>query len=471
MIKLPDWTKNTELSQICIRTSQKVAQGSLSYIRAIWKRIINWKSYPLDCINIYECQGKYSLYHFQNNILIHSQNITVKDQDWKEYIKRHKNLPLYFIVQGQDCEFRSLPTKQLQIWDRFLLLNQIKTNEFKPNDLVSRYQLKYSSEKIDVFVSIRANDQLLQIFKILHSFKNPICGILSWDLEQSLIMKKYAGISNLTRAWIVTIIPIDKNQFTILILFQEKILLQRIISISNAEDLEKEIYSTLKFLQRQGYTEGQAVSVLMQEEINIRQFSNAALEVVHVPKKLLDKFTFKPRNPFLKFVPKMLFEPNLSYELPKKCIKYLIPLNLIFLILWSIIQIKSFFQNYEEKWQKTRYEKIHSQIPKNFTEQLYLSKIFPPYLESTSKSPNKLILTIHKLLKNKAQVSSIKWDFSEKTLKLYLKFSPLNQKSSDLKKYIHNNAERILGKVTLTWQEEGKDINLFIQQKGNQHDN
>ena len=97
---------------------------------------------------------------------------------------------VYFIVQEHDCEFRSLPTNQIRIWDRFFLFNQIKTNEFCAEDLVNHYQPKQPTEKVDVFVSIRSNDQLKQMFKALSSMRNPVGGVLSWDIEQSLAMKK-----------------------------------------------------------------------------------------------------------------------------------------------------------------------------------------------------------------------------------------------------------------------------------------
>lgn len=463
MTKLPGRNKKAEVSQTYAQHDKGFWQEIQSYILAIWKRITNWKNYPLDYINLHEFLGFYTLYHFQNNMLIHSQNISLEDTTWKEYIARHSNIPICLIVQGQDCEFRTLPTNQIQIWDRFFLFNQIKTNEFNPDDLIGHYRLKHFSERTDTFVSIRSAEQLLQIFKILASFQNPISGVLSWDLELSLIMKKHASIAHPLRAWAVTIIPIDTSSFTILIFYQGKILLQRVIFTKNIDDLEKELCSTLRFLQRQGYKDGQAVSVLMPEGSDINGFSNAALEVVCVPKKFLEKENYKPIKPFLNFTPKTLYQAKLVHELPSLCIKFLIPLSLIFLILWSSVQIKSFFQDYEYKWLKTKYEKIHTRIPENFEYQLHLSKLFPLCLDNSTKISFKFINSIQKLLKDKARVLLISGDFSEKNFKLYLRFAQIDKTPYEFKKYIHSNAERIFGKVILTWAEEGKDTTLLIQ--------
>ena len=388
MIKLPEWIKNTEAStQTNTHHNKKIWNKFQFYIQAIWKRIINWKNYPLDYINVYESQDTYTLCHFKNNLLVHTQNISVEEQSWQEYISKHENSPIYLIVQGQDCEFRTLPTNQIRMWNRFFLFNQIKTNEFSPDDLVAHYQPKQCSERTDIFVSIRSSDLLQQIFKILASLKNPVGGVLSWDIEQSLAMKKHANIVRSLRAWVVTVIPIDANNFTILILHQDKILLQRVILTKNTDDLEKELRSTLRFMQRQGYKEGQAVSVLISEDSHITEFSNADLELIHVPKKLLEKETHKLIKPFLNFIPQTLSQVRMVYELPRLCIKFLIPMSMILLILWSSVQIKSFFQDYENKWLTIKYEKISKKVSRNFAEQVHLSKLFTLYINNCYQNP------------------------------------------------------------------------------------
>lgn len=469
MIKLPEWTKNIETSHT--HNSKEIWQKIQAYAHAIWKRITNWKNYPLDYINLHECQGIYTLYHFKSDLLVYTQSFSFEDPCWKEYIGRNPNAPIYFIIQGQDCEFRTLPTSQIHAWDRFFLFNQIKVNEFNPDDLVSRYRLKSSTEKADIVVSIRSNQQFLQVFKILSSFPNSVGGILSWDLEQATIMKKYGSIITTLRAWIVTIIPIDAKNFTILILHQDKILLQRIISAKNRDDLEKEICSTLRFLQRQGYKDGQAVSILAPEEKNIDEFSNTAFELINIPKKLLERENYKPKKSFLNFTPQTLCQGKLAHQFPKLCIKFLLPLSLIFLILWASVQIKSFFQDYENKWLKNKHENIHNKIPKNLEEQAHLSKLFPLYLDSSEKNPFKFINSIHKLFKGKTQISLLSWNSSEKNQTLRLKLSPTTQKLHELKKHISNNVKHIFKDATLVWEEKGKDIILQIKLLEKSHDN
>jgi len=465
MTKLPGWNKKAEVSQTHKQNNKNFWHESQSYIFSIWKRIANWKVYPLDYIHLHELFGLYTLYHFQNNTLIHTQQISLEDTSCREYITRHPNTPICFIVQAQDCEFRTLPTNKIKMWDRVFLLNQIKTNEFRPDDLIGHYRIKHFSERTDTFVSIRSTEEILQVFKTLASFENPISGILSWDLELSLIIKKHASITHPLRAWVVTIIPADAANFTILIFFQEKILLQRVIFTKNTDDLEKELCSTLRFLQRHGYKDGQAVSVLMPEENSTNGFSNAALEIIAIPQKILGKENFKPNKSFLNFSPKILFQARLAHEFPRLCIKFLIPLSFIFLILWASVQIKSFFQDYEYKWLKAKYEKIHNKIPEDFEYQLHLSNLFPLYLDNSKKSSFKLISSIQKLLKDKVRVSLISWDFSEQNFKLYLRFTQLTKPLHEFKKYINNNAERFFGKVILTWSEQDKDTTLLIQQR------
>ena len=458
MIKLPEWIKKTEATpEISASTynESSVLDEVQFYFKAIWNRVANWKNYPRDYINICESQGIFTLYHFKNGLLVHTQNISVLDYEWREYASQYSGLPVYFIVQGHDCEFRSLPTNQIRIWDRFFLFNQIKTNEFCAEDLVNHYQPKQSTEKVDVFVSIRSNDQLKQMFKALSSMRNPVGGVLSWDIEQSLAMKKQVSISRSLRAWTAMLVPVDNSTSTILIMHQDKFLLQRVISTRNTGDLEKELRSTLRFLQRQGYKEGQAVSVLsLENNAIVTEFSNAELELISVSKRLLEKEAYKAIKPFLNFVPKSLSQAHLAHVLPRLAITFLIPISMILVILWATVQIK-----------------IHKRTVGKFAEQVHLSNLFMNYIDSSKRNPSVFINNINKMLKGKTQALDITWNQTERGVELRLRLSNTAKKNQDLKKYINQNYERILGDVALSWDENGNDTILLIQQQVGQHGN
>ena len=67
MIKLPEWIKNIETSpkiQVDIYNKKNTLDELRFYFKAIWSRVVNWKSYPRDYINIYESQGGFTLFHF-----------------------------------------------------------------------------------------------------------------------------------------------------------------------------------------------------------------------------------------------------------------------------------------------------------------------------------------------------------------------------------------------------------------------
>ncbi len=475
MIKLPEWIKKTEATSkisVSIYNENSAFDEVKFYFKAIWNRVANWKNYPRDYINICESQGIFILYHFKNGLLVHTQNISVSDYEWREYASQYSGLPVYFIVQGHDCEFRSLPTNQIRIWDRFFLFNQIKTNEFCAEDLVNHYQPKQPTEKVDVFVSIRSNDQLKQMFKALSSMRNPVGGVLSWDIEQSLAMKKHVSISRSLRAWTAMLVPVDSNTSTILIMHQDKFLLQRVISTKNTGDLEKELRSTLRFLQRQGYKEGQAVSVLSLENgAVVTEFSNAELELIPVSKRLLEKEAYRPIKPFLNFVPKSLSQAHLAHVLPRLAIKFLIPISMILVILWATVQIKSFFQDYEHKWLGIKYEKIHKRTVGKFAEQVHLSNLFMNYIDSSKRNPSVFISNVNKMLRGKTQALDITWNQTERGTELRLRLPNAAKKNQDLKRYINQNYERILGDVVLSWDENGNDTILLIQQQVGQHGN
>ena len=302
--------------------------------------------------------------------------------------------------------------------------------------------------------------------------KNPIGGVLSWDIEQSIAMKKQVSISRPLRAWVVSLIPIDSNASTILVMHQDKILLQRIVLVKNTDELEKELRSTLRFLQRQGYKEGQAVSVLIPENnVMTPEFSNAELELIPVSKRLLERESFKPTTPFMKFIPQTLVQSNLAHELPRLAIKFLIPISVILLILWASVQIKSFFQDYENKWLGQKYEKFQKKTSGNFAEQVHLSNMFTKYVSSNTQNPSGTINGVNKLLKGRMQALGVTWTPTEHGAELRLKLPVSHKKNQDLKKYINQNYEKILGDVTLTWDEQGNESILLIKQQAGQHGN
>lgn len=473
MIKLPEWIKNNE-EDSQVQTTDSAQRGIVdsfqSYFQSIRTRIVNWKNYPTDFITIHECQGTFKLYHFKNTLLSHTEEVVLSDYDWREYITKHENLPIYFVVQGQDCEFRNLPTNQIQFWDRFFLFNQIRANEFSENDLVNHYRATSPSEKTDIFVSIRSNDSIKQFVKVLNSLRNPIAGVLSWDIELTMRMQKYASANRAIRHWVVSLIPIDSSTYTMLVMHQNKILLQRIISSKKSDDLEKEIRSTLQFLQRQGYTNGQAVSVMIPESEETKEFSNAELESIHIPKRFIEKEAFRPANPFLNLLPETLRQASLAYELPRLGIKFLIPFSVVLLLLWASVQIKSFFQDYESNSLNISYHEHKKKIAKNADEQLHRSKLFIKYLQNNNNLSS-TISALNKLLKGKTQVSSITWKSTEDHKEIFLKFPTTLKKNQDIKKYINQNCERLLENVTLTWEDQGLETTLIIQQQAGKHDN
>ncbi len=469
MIKLPEWIKKSDISHTQETTNNGGAnrlEKSQYYLNEIWQRIINWKNYPKDYFNLYESQGKITLCHYKNNLLVRNQEVSLNDTEWHEYIYQNSSLPIHLVLQGQDCEFRSFPTKQINIWDRFFLFNQLKINEFHPNDLIEHYQPKQSFEKVDILIAIRSSDFLRKIYETLESFKNPIGGVISWDIEQSLAMKKQASITRALQQWVVTLIPIENHKFTMLVLRQDAILLQRVVHSKTTKDIEKELRSTLRFLQRQGYTEGQHVSILVHEDIiEITEFSHEEFEVVAVSKRLLENESYKPRKSFLKFIPEVLKQANLAYHLPRLSIKFLLPISMILLILWATIQIKSFFQDYESKWINSNFEEISKKTLGNFSEQVHFSKMFANYVSTANNNPSSLIANVNKLLKGKFQVLSITWSQNAQGNELRLNFpAVVKGKKPKFKKYINQNSERVLGDSTIAWSEQDNETVLLIQQ-------
>ena len=144
---------------------------------------------------------------------------------------------------------------------------------------------------------------------------------------------------------------------------------------------------------------------------------------------------------------------------------------MILVILWATVQIKSFFQDYEHKWLGIKYEKIHKRTVGKFAEHVHLSNLFMNYIDSSKRNPSVFISNVNKMLRGKTQALDITWNQTERGTELRLRLPNAAKKNQDLKKYINQNYERILGDVVLSWDENGNDTILLIQQQVGQHGN
>lgn len=456
MIKFPELTEKIKHS-----SHAHLVHSTKKYFRRIFTRILNWKNYPDSYFNLYEEEGKLTLHHYEHNSLIHSQTVHLENVDSFEHVLKNPHLPIYFVLQGHNCEFRTFITKQIKIWDRFLLFSQLKNNEFHPNDLIQSYCPKKYLEKIDVLIAVRSNDFLKKVYEILRSFTNPIGGVILWDIEQGFAMKKQAKTVKTLQQWIVTLVPITNHKFTMLVFCQEALLLQRTIYSKSTNEIEKEIQSTLRFLQRQGYKDNMPVSIVACEDsIDITKFSHDKFETVAVTKRLFEKESYRPTSSLFNFLPQSLKQANLAYALPKLAIKFLVPLCVLLLMIWSIVQIKSFFQDYEAKWVNSNYEEIAKRTRNDYFEQAALGKLFTNYLSTAANNPSHLVDNINKVLKGKFMPTSITWSQKEPFHELRLNFT--NPKSKNLKKHIQN-LEKALGTAKINLDEHENESTLLLQ--------
>lgn len=469
MIKLPEWAKKNKIDndhKLTHNNNFSWIEITKKYFNRVWVRVISWKYYPESYFNLYESQGELTLYHYENNILIHSHAVLPNDRSSFDHITKNPHLPIYLILQGQDCEFRTFATKQINMWDRFFLFNQLKDNEFHENDLIQYYRPKRHTEKIDVLIAVRSSDFLKQVYDVLNSFANPIGGVTLWDIEQSFVMKKQASITRTLQEWVVILVPITNNKFTMIVFCQEALLLQRVIYSKNTQEIEKEIKSTLRFLQRQGYKDDQPISIVVAEDtIDIAEFSHDKFEAVAVSKRVFEKESYKPINSFFNFLPKSFKQAYLAYIFPRLAIKFLIPLSTILLLIWSTVQIKSFFQDYELKWVNSNFEEVSKKAKGTFFEQAELGKLFTNYVITADNNPSSIITNLTKILKGKFQVTGITWSQGEKDNEMRLNFASINGKKQDFKKYISQNGEKILGDVKITWDEHENESSLLIKKQ------
>jgi hypothetical protein len=441
-------------------------QAKYIYLRKIFQRLFD-RNYLASYICLFENREHIELIQFKNGEISKQRSFSVSDLEWKKYLKKHHDLPVYIIAQRVENTFKTLPAYKLKFWERMLMLRQIKNGESSNIDLVSYYRLQNKSYTI---VSAQSSSALKNICKEFSGLPNVLAGVKIFELEVSKKMLALAALEHNLHNVTICVFEHAEKEFTLIVYDVDQLVLQRYVYCS-VQEIETEVKATIKFLSRYGYKNEQSVSVVVPENIlsDIKCLQNG-IDFLPIAKDIFSRESYRAEKTFINFVPKILKEAYYGYVLPIVAIKYMLPTICVLALASLGLQANLFFNGSDSKILQAKYQDIAAKIPDDIKRQIYLYKQFQAYIAAVHKNPSWRISKINKnLLKAKSPANLISWQIKndqQLDFEMLLKFNNLpSKKMLSLRKSFDIYGAKNLGEAEISWLEGGKEITLTIKGK------
>jgi|GEM_PF-2715258 len=234
-------------------------------------------------------------FRFLNNKLTEQTTLSLAEEDRPhllKYLEQFSNHPLKIIIQGGEADFRLVSLKNVRWWDRASLLKQVKLGEFTSTDWTQKLRIPSPEDPHRYLLTgVRPSSSLKNLLNFLSKQQNPIAGVQMWPViaaEQTLKMAKETFPYTKVAKWSFIVLCQDNQQWQLIVCQDEAVVLSRqgfFSPLSSVDDgLSKEILATLRYLHRNGYQEGEAVTIIQcgfSEFLNLD--STIPTEVLQLP--------------------------------------------------------------------------------------------------------------------------------------------------------------------------------------------
>lgn len=466
MSKLPKLARFDNLKKII---STNYLQAKLRYLQKIWLRLVD-RNYPSSYLCLFENKEELEIVHLKNGETIKQRSFLLTDLEWKKYLKKHHDLPVYIVAKRLEHNFKTLPLDKLKFWERVLMVRKIRNYDSDNSDLMDCYQILNSQKKFYALVSAKSSESLQNIYREFATLPNVLAGVRSFELEIVKKMLASAALEHNLHDLTICVIEQSAKEFTLIVTDSNQLILQRHVCCSE-KDIEAELKATAKFLTSFGYSDDHSISVLIPENIfkNIKCLQSN-IEFLPIALKIFAKENYSPAKAFLNFVPKCLQQSYYGYLLPVVAVRYLVPAFIMCMVISLGIHISWFYQAADAQLLSGRYEDVVLQIPEDIEKQIYLHQQFQKYIKAIAANPSWRISKINKNL-SRAQLpaSLVSWQLIQgqrENFEILLKFPTISPKKlQSLCKVFDKECEKNLGLVETNWLDSDKEVTLAIRSK------
>ncbi len=349
-----------------------------------------------------------------------------------DLLNKHAEVPIYLLIDTPEIQSRIVPLNDIKWWDRYPLVNQIQKGEFSTEQWLSTAYLSSASnnERFSI-VGLNPTSSLKQFVNYLSQQPNPIVRTESLSItimQQALLTVKSQDLE----PWIIVLIKSSQQSWQLIVSNHEAVVLSRSGVIEEEQDFAKEISTTLRYLCRHGYQEGDKVSLLTigmdlylspTEHVETIKLPNPLYSFKLLPQSRLSLLKRFPCFPLISqsglYIPKLLGQ-RLAFNMPRYFIKLFIPLTalLIFSGFFLILQ-NHFHQKYIGLMNivlETVPRDLIDEIEQNKTHQVLFKKFCE--LQNSQQNPLEILQKLSPMITPEGVATELSWKQSDSEFSL-----------------------------------------------------
>jgi hypothetical protein len=424
----------------------KKAIAAFTHIPRFLEQLLPHKS-P-EFIKLHILPSSIILFHIKNKHILERFETTIaqmKNAQFASFLAPLAKLPLQILIDDEDVNYRLISLRQTKWWNRYGLFNQIQIAEFDKTDWIYTEHVPSPTDLYrHVFIGFKPSPLVLETFMYLNNLQNPIAKI-----QLSSVQQAAAAINRITEheptqsfcPWTLFIRRISDTHWLLSAQQYGAIVLSRrgTFSANNSEELtiENEIVTTLRYLQRNGYEEGEKLTLItagFSDEFNKHSFESVNIaDVISVPVRDLDtriqlkshfeEFTshgfwilnqlrtiLNKSHPIYHkgFHPKALLSQRLAYWTPFVCRQFILPLCVGCMLI--LVTYASKNQILHDEIKTTLFKKNAMFATTGDAKRREIAANFNIFKDLTGENPITFLKVLSVSLAKEAYITHFSWD-------------------------------------------------------------
>ncbi|MES2253268.1 MAG: hypothetical protein V4482_06265 [Pseudomonadota bacterium] len=423
---------------------------SVNHVQFIVRELLTNKT-P-EFVKVHIQPTKIMLFHIKNRHIIDRSEILVHDLNTallNPFLSSRSTLPLQILIDDENVSYRLISLRQIKWWNRHGLFNQIRVAEFDATDWIYNESVPSADDAHrHVFIGFKPSFIVSEAFMYLNKLQNPIAKIQLSSVQQTAAAMDRIKEHEPTRSfcpWSLFIRKLSETEWLLSAQQYGAIVLSRrgTFAANSTEEttIENEIATTLRYLQRNGYEEGEKLTLItagFSDKFNANTFEEVNItDVISVPVRDIDtriqlgshfnelsshgfwilnqlRSVFNKPQPFYSkgFNPRAMLSQRLAYWAPFICYRFIIPL--IICCMATFITYASKNQTLKNDIKLTLFKKNAMFATTGDEKRREAASNFDVFKDLVCEDPLPFLKTLSVALAKEAQITQFSWHTSKK---------------------------------------------------------
>ena len=381
-----------------------------------------------------------SVTRFQGKQAIDHAELMINDgqfQALNTLLNSFPSYPVYVVLKDESPHFHLVSLAAARWWHRPVLLRQAKAGEFLKTSWVHTQFIPSTQDAHRYLLAGVSPSPFLQVLvDNLKHLSNPVVGIQLWPIVfADHVFKTLEKQKDQADAheWSLILYQHNSDDWQLIVCHNQAVILNRggqLPTESAMLFLTKEVTSTMRYLNRHNYHQGDPVTLIQigfEETLKFKKFPQ--LKVVDLKEDPTENL------PILSpFQVSELWAHHLAFVLTQKLVKAAMPIGFCLFAASSILFFNAHFQ--QQNHSLLLQQQLSLKLPEASYEHLRLSQLFQAYQSIQSSDPIPMLRQLRKILPPYAVATDLQWTaqtpktgLSELNLNLVLDKQSLSRKN------------------------------------------